>query len=131
MTRAAGRSPGASSPSAGEEPKGRLARALLRARGRLRWFLGIPALALALVLIASPLVMFWRATSKDDSARARDWSETLKNVSGSAAVLGAALAAIGWMYERLDRATDILSRLDDEFRKPASRRGSGSSRNTG
>jgi hypothetical protein len=62
---------------------------------------------LVIVLILSPLIM---------GDKGKDWSETIKNVVESAALLAAAFAVIQWVNERRDRSTDILLKLDEQFR---------------
>src|SRR5882672_10767355 len=68
-------------------------------------------LCLAL-LVLSPLVVFWWCHDAG-----KDWSDTVKNVIETAAVLCGVVAVFKWITERQDRATDILLMLNEEFKK--------------
>jgi len=69
-------------------------------------------ICIALLVIASPLAVFCCV----DGDQGKDWSETVKNVVESLAVLAAAFAAFKWLDERRNRATDVLMKLDEMFR---------------
>lgn len=69
---------------------------------------------LVTVLVLSPLILFWV-----DGIGGKDWSETVKNVVESGAVLAAVFAVIKWVNERRDRATEVLLKLDENFQKDA------------
>jgi hypothetical protein len=72
----------------------------------------LPLAVLTVVIVLSPLAVFFL-----DGSGAKDWSETVKNVVESVAVLGGLFAVIKWVNERRDRATDILFQLMDKFEK--------------
>lgn len=63
------------------------------------------------VIILSPLVILLLG----DTNGAKDWSETIKNVIESGAVLAAVFAVIKWVQERQDRATEVLLKLEEKF----------------
>jgi hypothetical protein len=72
------------------------------------WF----SLFAALGLIISPLLV-----SCYNATTGKEWSETVKNVGESAAILIAAFAAIKWANERRDRATTVLLELEKKFQE--------------
>ncbi len=69
-------------------------------------------LVLVVAVILSPLAVFCLARPE----LAKIWSEIVKNVAESGAVLAAVFAVIKWVNERRDRATDVLLRLENEFK---------------
>src|ERR1700677_1334340 len=71
-------------------------------------------LAFIVLLVLSPLAVCWWV--EDD--RAKDWSDVVKNVVESGAVLAGVFAIIKWVNERRDRATDVLLRLEGRFQLP-------------
>jgi hypothetical protein len=72
-------------------------------------------LAVACLLILSPIAVFWLMCDE----KGKDWAEVVKNVVESGAVLAAVFAAIKWVNERRDRATEVLLKLDENFQKEA------------
>jgi len=69
-------------------------------------------LGLLLVLILSPLVYYWM-----DHYEGKEWSETVKNVIESLALVAAAFGVFKWLDERRNRSTDVLWNLEKEFKK--------------
>jgi hypothetical protein len=68
-------------------------------------------LIVALIVITSPLAWFLAGRPN----QAKDWSEVVKNVVESGAVLGALFAILKWVNQRQDRAGEVLLKLDDRF----------------
>jgi hypothetical protein len=79
-----------------------------RRRPSLFWWL----FAAVLLLILSPLFALWF-----DLSERKEWSEIVKNVVESLAVVAGAFAIVQWVSGRRDRATDVLLRLEEEFKK--------------
>jgi hypothetical protein len=75
-------------------------------------------LAAALIVIASPLVFFWYVPEVT-----KDWADVVNHVFGSLAVLGGALAVIGWIWARMDRRSDVLISLHTQFRAAEMQKG--------
>lgn len=73
-------------------------------------------LAVLLLLIASPLVVFWVS---GNHALGKEWSETVKNAIEGLALIAAAFGVCKWLDERRNRAADVLLSLDKEFKKNA------------
>ncbi|HEV2695075.1 MAG TPA: hypothetical protein VG347_19425 [Verrucomicrobiae bacterium] len=68
-------------------------------------------LILIALMILSPLAVFWVCHTVG-----KDWSDTVKNVFETAAILGGLVAVFKWVNERQDRAADILSKLSEQFK---------------
>ena len=71
----------------------------------------VPLLAIIIAIILSPLVIFWF-----DEKIGKEWSEVVKHVVESGAVLAAVFALIKWVDERRDRGTDVLLSLETKFK---------------
>lgn len=69
-------------------------------------------LGLLLILILSPLVFFWM-----NHYEGKEWSETVKNVIESLALVAAAFGVCKWLDERRNRSTDVLWNLEKEFKR--------------
>jgi hypothetical protein len=79
--------------------------------------------AIILVVIVSPLVVFWCSSDTTATTLGKDWAATVNDVASAAAILLAVFAAIKWMNERRDRATDVLLALEKEFQGDAVAKG--------
>jgi hypothetical protein len=67
----------------------------------------------ALALILSPIFSLWWNLEER-----QQWSEIVKNVVETLAVLAGAFAIVQWVNARSDRSTDVLLSLEKEFKDP-------------